>query len=66
MRKMNNEPLDEEERDLADAIEDLDTRELHKPTASEQNQFRSAAREYRKAPGQNEYPNRSAGAGSHS
>jgi len=49
MRKMNSKPMDEEEHDLADAIEDLDTRELHTPTASEQSQFRSAAREYRKA-----------------
>ena len=49
MDRFSEEPLDEEERDLAEALETVDIESVQKPSAETQREFKVAAREYLKA-----------------
>lgn len=49
MDRFSEEPLDEEERDLAEALEKVDIESMQKPSAETQRKFKAAAREYLKA-----------------
>ncbi len=49
MDRFSEEPLDEEERDLAEALEKVDIESIQKPSAEAQRKLNAAAREYQKA-----------------
>ena len=44
----NNKYLDEEEKDLAESLKNVDINNIPKPTAERQKMFKNVAREFRK------------------